>query len=283
VGRPNVGKSTLMNALLGQKIAIVSPKPQTTRHRILGILNGEGHQVVFLDTPGIIQPKYSLHQSMMQAARKTLGESDLVVMLSDATQPPAEDDPVIEEIRRIRKPKLCAINKIDLVDKLTLLPRIERIQAAGCFDEIVPVSALKSQGLDLLLKLILERLPEADPLYPPDIVSTEPERFFVSEIIREQILTRTSEEIPHAASVWIESFRENPGGKDHIQAVITVEKESQKGILIGKEGRALKAIGTAARREIEVFLDRPVYLEIHVQVRKAWRKDPQQIRRLGYE
>jgi GTP-binding protein Era len=282
VGRPNVGKSTLMNSLLQQKLAIVSPKPQTTRHRILGILNGEDHQVVFLDTPGLIQPAYLLQETMVKTARATMKEADLILMMIEATGAKPEEEEIVRTLSPSRVPRFLIINKVDLVDKEQVLPLIDHFQRLDIFREIVPISALKADGLGLLLSLIVQSLPEGEPFYPPDIISDEPERFFVSEIIREQIFLHYGEEIPYATTVQVEAFTERPQRKDHIRARIIVEHDSQKGIIIGRGGQALKRVGMAARENIEQFIGRPVFLELHVSVRKKWRKDAASIKHLGY-
>ena len=282
VGRPNVGKSTLMNALLQQKLAIVSPKPQTTRHRIIGILNGENHQAIFLDTPGVIEPKYLLQETMTKTALNTMKGADLILIMVEATGFHPLDEKVLRFTKNCNTPKLLIINKIDKVSKDHILPLIDSFKEYDNFQEIIPISALKADGLNILLTIILSNLPEGEPFYPPDMISNEPERFFVSEIIREQILLQYSEEIPYAATVRVDEFQEKPGRKDYILAIIYVERDSQKGIIIGKGGQALKKIGKLAREGIEHFIGRPVFLELRVQVRKKWRKNASQLKRLGY-
>lgn len=282
-GRPNVGKSTLMNAYLQMKLAIVTNKPQTTRHRILGILQGDNYQMIFQDTPGLITPKYLLQETMIKTAHLALQDADVILMQTDPVPDLSLDDPVVEAIRSSKAPKLLAINKIDAIEKSALLPMIDHYGKLECFDEIFPVSALKHQGLDELLEGLLKRLPEGEPFYPPDLVTSEPERFFVAELIREQIFFRYSKEVPYASTVQIEQFTERPGRKDYIEAVITMERESQKGILIGKQGQSLKQLGEAARKEIESFLGRPVYLKLVVRVRDNWRRNPGQLKNFGYQ
>ena len=282
VGRPNVGKSTLMNALLRQKLSIVSPKPQTTRHRILGILNGDGYQIVFLDTPGLVEPKYLLQEKMLKSARATMGEADLILAMVEAEEIHTDDENMPSLLAPYAVPKFLLINKIDLLPKDRILPVIDHYRATAAFQEIIPVSALHNDGVDLLLTQILKALPKGDPYYPPDIISDEPERFFVSEIIREQIFLQYGEEIPYSTTVQIDEFHEKQEGKDFIRAVIYVERDSQKGILIGKGGGAIKRVGSSSRESIEAFLDRPVFLALDVRVQKKWRKDPKAIRRLGY-
>jgi GTP-binding protein Era len=282
VGKPNVGKSTLMNSFFGQKIAIVSPKPQTTRHRILGILTGEDHQIIFLDTPGLLKPKYQLQEAMVQAAQKSIRDADLLLVMISALKLNDRDEQIIDSLREVSATKLLLINKIDLIKKALLLPIMDRFRKKEMFREIVPISALRHEGLDLLHSLILKYLPENPPLYPEDMLSDGSERFFVAEIVREQIFFYYGDEIPYATAVHIETFQERPGEKDFIKAVITVEHSSQKGILIGKKGEALKKIGSLARSNIEQFLGRPVYLELEVRVRKKWRKKSVYVRSLGY-
>jgi len=283
VGRPNVGKSTLMNNLLHYKLAIVSPKPQTTRHRILGILSGENFQIVFLDTPGLVEPKYLLHEAMLKAARRALEEADMVCFMVEAgEQPHGEDLLALDRIRGVRKPMLLVINKIDLVAKPLLLPLIDAYLREYYFVAIVPISALHADGLDILQVEILKHLPEGSPLYPTDQITTHPERFIVAEVIREKIFQRYGEEVPYSTTVMIEEFREQPERKDFIRAIIYVERESQKAILIGKGGAALKEVGKLARQEIEALLGRPVYLELWVKVKEKWRDSERDLKEFGY-
>ncbi|RMG67655.1 MAG: GTPase Era [Calditrichaeota bacterium] len=282
IGRPNVGKSTLLNQLLKFKLSIISPRPQTTRKRVLGILNGEGYQVIFLDTPGMIEPRYDLQRVMMKYVRQAVADADVVVYLVDATWKVHNPEGVARELEGMDKPVILAINKIDQVRKDTLLPLIETYSQAYPFQAIVPISALKDDGLDRLLKEIIDRLPEGHPYYPTDYITDQEERFFVAEIIREKIFHLYGEEIPYSTHVEIEEFKERPGKKDYIRAVIYVEKPSQKGILIGKGGQALKRVGELAREEIEVFLGRPVFLELFVKVMEDWRKNQARLRWLGY-
>jgi GTP-binding protein Era len=287
VGEPNVGKSTLLNAILGQKISIVTDKPQTTRHKIAGILSEAHSQIVFLDTPGIIKPTYLLQEVMMQFAASALEDADVILLLVDAEKLKdsgyTKNTDALEKVAVHKKPTFLVINKIDTVEKGDVLDMIAHLHGMYPFDEVFPISALKNYGTRELVEGIVRRLPVHPAFYPDDIASEAPEKFFVSELIREKIFQRYSKEIPYSTTVDIIEFKERSVKKHFISADIYVERQSQKGILIGKQGSALKAIGTAARHAIEAFLDRPVYLEIHVQVRKAWRKDPQQIRRLGYE
>ncbi len=282
IGKPNVGKSTLMNSFFHQKLAIVSPKPQTTRHRILGILSGEKHQIIFIDTPGLMKPKYSLQEAMLEAAQKSIRDADLLLVMVSALKVNDRDDQIIDSLRDISATKLLVINKIDSIKKAHLLPMMDRFRKKEIFQEIIPISALRREGLELLESLILKYLPENPAFYPADMLSDEPERFFVAEIVREQIFRYYGDEIPYATAVHIETFKERSGEKDFIKAVITVEQNSQKGILIGKKGTALKKVGSLARSKIEQFLERPVYLELEVRVRKKWRKKSVYVKELGY-
>ncbi len=286
IGEPNVGKSTLLNALLGQKISIVTRKPQTTRHRVLGILSTDDFQIVFLDTPGIIKPKYLLQEMMMQFASSAIGEADILLFMIDATDPKTGSglahDEAFSRLEAVKKPVLLVINKVDLVAKETLLPVIDFYSKKYPFKEIVPVSALKGDGMTRLIPAMAQFLPLHPPLYPTDIVSEQNERFFVAEIIREKIFVKCEEEIPYSTTVDIVEFKERGARKWFISADVYVERDSQKGILIGKGGSMLKEIGRIARADIEQFLDHPVFLELHVKVREKWRDDPAWLSRLGY-
>lgn len=286
VGEPNVGKSTLLNTLLKQKISIVTKKPQTTRHKILGILTGAGYQIVFLDTPGIIKPQYLLQEVMMQYASSALTDADIVLLLVDAEKLKRgaydKDASALEKIRDAKKKSFLAINKIDTVQRGDLLPMIDAFSKAFVFDEIFPISALKGEGIEDLVGTIVRHLPEHPPFYPGDIVSEAPEKFFVGEIIREKIFDQYSQEIPYSTTVDIVAFNERAKKKHFISAEIFVERQSQKGILIGREGSALKSLGEKARKSIEEFLGHPVFLELHVKVRENWRGEETWLKRLGY-
>ncbi len=277
IGRPNAGKSTLLNLLLGHRLAIVTPKPQTTRHRILGILNGEDYQLVILDTPGILEPKYTLQRLMKEEIDRAIAETDLLLLLLDATKPVYDDLNLIKN-----RNALIAINKIDAVPKPSLLPIADRCAREG-FQKIFMISASTGDGVDDLKAGIVSLLPVAPPLYPPDQLSIKPERFFVAELIREAIFNRYGAEIPYSTTVEIEEFKERPNRKDYIRAVIYVERESQKAILIGENGRALKKVGSIAREAIEQFLGREVYLELWVKVAKNWRQNESFIRQTVYK
>lgn len=281
VGKPNVGKSTILNALLGQKISIITPKPQTTRHRVLGILNRELFQAIFLDTPGLIDPRYKLQHYMVQKVHRAVADSDVVIVIADVTAVSVPES-LIKEIGKRNTACFLVLNKCDLINRNEVLPVIESFSEKKIFDEIIPMSALKGEGVDELEKTIEQYLPYHPPYYPSDIVSEYPERFFVAELIREQVFMRYSEEIPYSTTVQILEFKEQEGKKDVIRAEIIVDRESQKPILIGKGGKKLKELGIAARKQIELFLDRPVYLELFVKSRDKWRDDEQWLKRLGY-
>jgi GTP-binding protein Era len=300
VGEPNVGKSTLMNALLGQKISIVTKKPQTTRHKILGILSAGSFQAVFLDTPGIIVPRYALHEAMMVSARSAVADADVVLFMVDALRPGFDrdttEDATLALLKESGRPVYLVLNKVDAVEKPVLLPMIRAYAEKFPFREIFPISALKRDGTDALLAAIARDLPEHPPLYPTDIVSEQSERFFVGEIIREKIFVKCQEEVPYSTTVDIVEFKERgpgaaPGSggprtkarKWFISADIYVERDSQKGILIGKQGAMLKEIGALARKDIESFLEHQVFLELHVKVRERWREDGAWLERLGYK
>src|ERR1051326_708232 len=286
IGDPNVGKSTLMNALIGQKISIVTNKPQTTRHKILGILSKDQHQVIFLDTPGLLKPKYLLQDAMMDFARSAINDADIVLLMIDATDPKIGPD--IEHaaafaiLQGVGKPVYLVINKIDLVGKEAVLPVMAFYSDKFSFKEIFPVSALQQNGTQDLMESLVGELPENPPYYPLDIVSEHSERFFVSEIIREKIFEKFKEEIPYSTTVDIVEFKDQAGRKTVISAEIYVERESQKGILIGKKGSALKVVGESARKDIETFLGRAVFLELRVKVREKWREKEAWLKRLGY-
>ncbi len=276
IGLPNVGKSTLLNRLTGTHLAAVAPRPQTTRHRILGILNGPAFQAVFLDTPGLLDPKYALQQQMKREIDLALKDADLVMLVLDATRPGEETDSMV---RRLAGRKLLAVlNKVDLVrDKKELLPAVDRLVKAG-FPDVFMVSALKGGGADDLKNAIAARLPEGQPFYPPDAVADRPEKFFAAEFVREAVFNLYGEEIPYSTAVVVEEFKERPDRKDYILATIFVERESQKAIMIGSGGKALKRVGSQAREQIEAFTGRPVFLELRVKVAEAWRKDERFIR-----
>ena len=282
-GAPNVGKSTLLNRLVAEKVAITSPKPQTTRHRLLGVVNLPRAQILFLDAPGIIDPKNLLHESLMKTALSALEDADVVVWLVTPETPKADTDGILAHLRKVGKPLIVAINKIDLFSRPEVLPLIEYYHTLLPEVPIVPLAALLGDGLPNLVHEIVLRLPVASPLYPADLLTDQTERFLAAEFIQERVFHHTSQEIPYAAAVQIESFEE--GERPHlikIRAIIFVERDSQKAIIIGKKGSRLKLIGQEARQELEKLLDCKIYLELWVKVWKNWRKDPRALRELGY-
>lgn len=282
-GRANAGKSTLLNAILGQKLSIVSPKPQTTRNRILGIRTERDLQAIFVDTPGLGRAREELGRRMERGARQAVAEADVVVWLSDAARGDrdlADARALIEEAGR---PALVALNKVDLVrPKDRLLPLIERWAALPGVSAVVPVSALKGGGVDQLLAEVEALLPEGPALFPEDMLTDRPERFVAGELVREQVLGLTEQEVPHAVAVQVTSWREVEG-EAHVEATILVEKQSQKGILIGKGGSMIKSIGQAARAEMARVLGEAVHLRLRVAVSEGWRADPRALDELGYD
>lgn len=291
IGRPNVGKSTLLNRLLGQKIAIVTDKPQTTRNRILGIRHLSDAQMVFFDTPGIHHPRTKLNQRMVQTAYSSLSEVDLILMLIEVAPEfqnrkrliQATDMPILEHLKRVKTPKILIINKIDLISKTSLIPLLEQVGGEKIFSRIIPLSALTGENVDQLLKTVRTALPVGEPFFPEDVVTDQPVRFLASEFIREQVIQMTREEIPYAIAVQIEDFKEDTERNlSLIYATIFVERESQKGIIIGRKGTMLKAIGQAARKELENLLGAKIYLELWVKVQKGWRRDDVFLTRMGY-
>ncbi len=282
VGRPNAGKSTLVNRLVGQKVAIVSDKPQTTRNRILAVCNRPQAQLVLFDTPGLHKPMHAMNRRMVDTATKSIGQGDVVLWLADVSEGLGPGDKwVADLLRKLTKPVILGLNKIDLVsDKKRLLPMIGRYSGLMDFAEIVPISAKKGDNVDRLLELLVARLPVAEKLYPDDFLTDLPERFFVGEMVRERILKKTRDEIPYTTGVVIESFKEE-GELVRIEATIVVERENQKGILIGKGGAMLKAVGTEARQDIEAFLGTKVYLGLFVKVRQNWRENTSVLQEMG--
>jgi GTP-binding protein Era len=284
VGRPNAGKSTLLNRLVGSKLAIVSDKPQTTRTRILGVRNYPDAQVVFLDTPGIHRPLHRMNVRMVDAAIQTLGEVDVVGLVVDAAEPPGRGDQfVLDLLARVTAPVFLILNKIDLIKKTKLLPMIERHAAAGRFAEIVPVSAASGENVDRLERAIIDRLPEGERLYPEDYLTDQPERFFAAEVVREKLLQFTHAEIPFSSAVVIDRFEEPTAAQPllRLYCTIVVDRESQKPIVVGKGGEMIKRIGTAARAELERFFETRVFLDLHVRVRSEWREDDRVLHDIG--
>lgn len=277
VGRPNAGKSTLMNRLLAEKLAIVSDKPQTTRHRIVGILSERRGQVVFYDTPGIHKPKHRMNRQMVREATEALKDADLVCLVVDATVPFGKGDEfMLELLRQVEAPRLLLLNKIDRMAKLRLLPIIERYAESGLFEEIVPVSALAGDGTERVLDLIWRRLPEGPSLFDDELLTIHSERFLVAERIREKLLELTRDELPFSTAVIVDEWSEGEeeGGLLHLTATILVDKPGQKRIVVGRQGSMIKAIGTASRRDLEEYLGRRVFLDLHVKEASGWRESP---------
>lgn len=289
VGPPNAGKSTLMNNLLGQKISIVTPKPQTTRNRILGIVNHKDYQILLLDTPGLHTAREPLNREMMRIAMDSLTEVDVVLFLIDVSLPIPEkgreerDREFAAWLERVACPAVLVLNKVDLIDKKKLLPLIEAYHAFFPFKAIIPVSALQGEGTEQLIDEVLAHLPLGPRYFPEDMPTDASERFLAAEIIREKVFLKTGQEIPYSTAVLIESFKEDTEkGLVTIHAAIVLEKDSQKGIVIGKGGLKLQGIGTAARRDIEKMLDQKVFLKLFVKVRKNWSQDERFLKELGF-
>lgn len=283
IGRPNVGKSTLLNRIVGTKVAIVSEKPQTTRHRIQAILTLPDAQVIFLDTPGIHKPKHQLGEYMVRAALNTLREVDLVLFLVEANTPFGPGDKfILERLKEAKTPIILCINKIDLVRKEYLLPLIDDLQRQHNFAAIVPLSAVSGENVDRLVEEILTRLPPGPRYYPPEAVTDQPEQFVIAELIREKVLLLTREEVPHGVMVAVEEMTPRPGQVLYIRAVIFTEKDSHKGIILGQKGQMLKKIGQFAREEIEALFGSRVYLDLWVKVKQNWRRDESFLARFGY-
>ncbi len=284
IGRPNAGKSTLLNRLVGEKVAIVSDKPQTTRNRILGVKNYEDAQVIFLDTPGIHRPLHRMNVRMVDAARDTISEVDIVGLVVDVNEKLGGGDRyVFDMVKDLHKPVFLILNKIDLIKKPKLLPIMEEFSRQGTFAEIIPVSAGTGLNIDRLERAIIDRLPEGPALYPPEYLTDQPERFMASEIVREKVLQFTHAEIPFSSAVVVDRFEEpaNPKGLLKLYCTIVVERESQKPIIIGKNGDMIKTIGTAAREELEKFFSTKVFLDLHVRVKSDWREDDRTLQELG--
>lgn len=286
LGPPNVGKSTLLNALVGAKLSIITSKPQTTRHRILAMYNDDSHQIVFSDTPGIVlDPGYEMHESMNRFALSVLEDADVLLGMTDIYEKHIEDNIIIDRTRHLQIPKFLLVNKIDQAEDAQLAEIVERWKALDVFDRVLPISAQEGTGVDELLSLLLSMLPEGPPYYPKDQLTDRHERFFVSEIIREKVFLHYRKEIPYATEVVVEEFsedddRERPFAR--IMAYIFVERKSQKNIIIGKGGEGIKKIGVEARADIEKLIGRDVYLELRVKVRKNWRNNESLLRKLGY-
>ncbi|GAB3876701.1 GTPase Era [Hymenobacter segetis] len=283
IGKPNVGKSTLMNALVGERLSIVTSKAQTTRHRILGILNGDDFQLIYSDTPGIIQPKYELHNAMMSFVYSSLEDADVVLFVTDIYEK-HDEEPVVERLRKMTDtPIILLVNKIDQANQEEVEAKLaywkEQLPNAA---EVLPISALNHFGTDGVLQLVMERLPIHPPYYPKDELTDKPERFFAAEMVREKIFKLYKKEIPYSCEVVIEEFKEEDD-IIRIRGIIYVERNSQKGIVIGQGGEALKKVGTWAREEMEKFFQKKVFLEMYVKVNENWRTDPKALSRFGYQ
>ncbi len=288
IGRPNVGKSTLMNALVGERMSIITNKPQTTRHRIIGILSGDDFQLVFSDTPGIIQdPAYKMHEIMNSYVKSTFEDADIMLFVTEVGEKFADDDPIIQRLKKVEEiPLFLVLNKIDLHTQATILLAIQEWNDRISFTETIPISALQKQNTDQLLKLVKDNLPEGPIYYPKEQLTDRPERFFVSEIIREKILEQYEQEIPYFTEVGVTEFKETTTKKGEplvrIHATIFVGRRTHKGIILGKEGRAIKRLGTAARKGIEAFLEQKVFLELFVKIKDNWRDDERTLKHFGY-
>jgi GTP-binding protein Era len=287
IGRPNVGKSTLMNALVGERMSIITNKPQTTRHRIIGLVSGDDYQVVFSDTPGVIEaPSYRMQESMNQFAFSTFEDADIMMFVTEPGEHYADDDPIIQRLQNVKVPLFLIINKIDTVDDGRVLELIQLWNDRIPFTETVPISALQKLNTERLMEVIMKYLPEGPAFYPKDQLTDRPERFFVSEIIREKILLLYQQEIPYSCEVIVTSFKDGETKKGEllvrIGAEIFVARKTQKSIIIGKGGSAIKKLGMEARKSIEEWLESKVFLELHVKVKDNWRDDERSLKHFGY-
>jgi GTP-binding protein Era len=283
IGHPNTGKSTLLNQLVGERMTIISPKPQTTRHRIIALLNGSDFQIVFSDTPGLIrEPVYKMQEIMNRSAHSSFQDADLILLLTEPGKPFPKDHPWIIHLNRSNVPVFLVINKIDLFDDETILKTITAWQPVLDFKECIPISALKGKSTTRLLELILSTIPEGPVYYPKDSLSDRPEKFFAAEIIREQVFFLYREEIPYSVQIEIESFKEEEK-IIKVKADIYVAKQSQKSILIGKEGRSIKQLGMNSRKNLEEFFHKKIFLQLYVRVKKNWRDNEQALHKFGYQ
>lgn len=282
IGNPNVGKSTLMNSLVGEKLSIITSKAQTTRHRILGIINGKNFQLVLSDTPGIIKPNYQLQSSMMDFVKTAIDDADIILYMIEVGESTLKDEDLYDKIKSSKIPILLIINKIDLTNQKDLEKQIDKWKDKLPNAEIFPISALEKFQLENLLERLIELLPEAPPYFPKDQLTDKPERFFVNEIIREKILLNYKKEIPYSIEVLTEEFKEDET-IIRIRSVIMVERDSQKGIIIGHKGDALKKTGIQARKDLEDFFGKQIHIELYVKVNKNWRNNQRQLKRFGYK
>ena len=282
VGNPNVGKSTLMNLLVGERISIATFKAQTTRHRIMGILNTDDMQIVFSDTPGVLKPNYKLQESMLNLSQSALVDADVLLYVTDTVEKPDKNTDFMEKVRNLNVPVILLINKIDLINQDLLVKLVEDWHEMLPNAEIIPISAIAKFNVDVVMKRIKELLPDSPPYFGKDQWTDKPARFFVTEIIREKILLYYDKEIPYSVEVVVEKFKEEDNCI-HINAVIFVERESQKGIIIGKQGKALKKVATEARKTLEHFFGKSIYLETFVKVDKDWRSSDKELRNFGYQ
>lgn len=284
IGRPNVGKSTFMNRVVGQKVAITSDKPQTTRNKIQGVYTTKDYQMVFIDTPGIHKPKHKLGAFMVQTSENTLNEVDAIIFMVNAQEGFGRGDQfIIDLLKKVNRPVYLVFNKVDLIEKDDIFPLIEQYKSLHTFTEIVPISAMEGNNVTHLLSLLENELEEGPQYYPDDFITDHPERFIMGELIREKVLRLTKEEIPHSVAVDIENIERKDNGSVLIQASIITERDSQKGILIGKKGSMLKSIGKEARKDIEHILGSHVYLELWVKVKPGWRNNQKQLHELGFQ
>ncbi len=281
IGNPNVGKSTLMNALVGERLSIITSKAQTTRHRILGIVNEENYQIIFSDTPGVIEPAYKMQQSMMNFVKSALTDADIILFMVEVNETKFKDEEILQKLKKTTTPILLLINKIDEVNQTILEEKVAFWKKEIPHAEIYPLSALHKFNVDVILDRIKKLLPIGEPYYDKDALTDKPERFFVSEIIREKILLNYQKEIPYSCEVEVESYKEFDD-IIKIRANIIVSRDSQKGIIIGHQGKSLKKVGTEARKDIETFVQKKVFLELYVKVNKDWRDSDIQLKRFGY-
>ena len=281
IGKPNVGKSTLMNALVGEKLAIITPKAQTTRQRILGIVNNENYQVVFSDTPGIMEPNYKLQEAMMREVNAAFEDADILLYLVEIGEPAYQLE-IADRIKETKIPVIVVINKIDLTDQLTLEAKIRDWQQVFPGADIIPVSALRNANLQSVFRSILEKLPESPPYYEKDALTDKSERFFVAEKIREKILLNYKKEVPYSVEIAVDQFKERDN-LIHISAYIFVARESQKAIILGHQGKAIKRVGTQARKDLEAWLGKKIFLELSVKVVKDWRNSEKELKKFGYD